>query len=244
MTIGAAISVPTATTLTLNGTVVFSSTITMPVGSPNLIVAAGAAVTTTGLLFTANTAGGAQLVTMQGDGNFSPAAITMPVTNSTGTAKITCASLAAGTLSVSGLTSITGGNAAGTSSIDFGTVATACKFTTGTLTLAGGSVGNASLIMGSGALTINGAVTFGTAGNILRSIFTTGASAITLANCAFGANGTLSIASATVSVSGTSSIDGAYTFPTLSVTGGTTSVHFASVVDSLNGDNWNWGLEK
>ena len=262
MTIGAAISIPTGTTLTLSNTsLTFSSTITMPIGSPNLIIATGANVSTTGLTFTANsTAGGAQLVTLQGTGNFSPAAITMPATTSTGTAKITAATGATGTLSVSGAVSITGSATAsgGLSSIDFGTTTTAVNFTTGALTATAGTVSGAQIIMGTGTLTTNGLMTLAAAASgtapasfstttglvnikagltfsgtvIANASFTTGATTITLTGTMTGA-GTLSIAGATFNTTGTAALNAAYTLPNLTVITGTTTMNSFAI--SING---------
>ena len=152
------------------------------------------------------------------------ATFTIPTTTVSGAKEgIIAASGASGTVTINGTTTVNGG-ATGTQfcgiDLSLGTNA----LTTAAVTLTGGAAGTASLIMGTGALTINGAVTFGTAGNITRSVITTGASIITLNNSTFGANGTLSIASATLNTSGTTALNGAYTFPNLNVLSDTTTM--------------------
>lgn len=177
MTIGAAVSVPTATTLTVTNTntVTFSSTLTLPVGSPTLIInnTATGSVTTTSLTYTANTTvSGAQLTTLAANGHLSPTAIAMGAPGASGaTAKINSTGDGSA-LAVTNATTVTGSSTAGggLNSIDFSGYNT--TFSTGTLSLVGGSVGDDKVIMGSGALstTTTLSITNGAAGTTTSAI--------------------------------------------------------------------------
>ncbi|MCX6755694.1 MAG: hypothetical protein NT068_04145 [Candidatus Nomurabacteria bacterium] len=195
--------------------------------------------TTTTLTIGANQSTGAfsDTITMNGTATLTvgtTATFTIPTTTVAGAKEgIIAASGASGTLTINGTTTINGG-ATGTQfngiDLSLGTNA----FTSAAVTLTGGAAGTASLTMGTGALTINGNVTFGTAGNISRSVITTGASAITLNNCTLGASGTLSWASATsFTTTGTVALNGAiYTFPMLTVSTGTTTLGGADTISN------------
>jgi len=194
---------------------------------------------TTTLTIGANASAGAfsDTITLNGTATLTvgtTATFTIPTTTVSGAKEgIIAASSASGTVTINGATTINGG-ATGTQFCGIDLSAGTNALTTAAVTLTGGATGAASIIMSTGALTINGAVTFGVAGNITRSVITTGASAITLNNSALGANGTLSIATATsFTTTGTTALNGAvYTFPMLTVSTGTTTLGGADTISN------------
>ncbi len=261
VTFGGTVAVSTGVTVTnsyTHGTVQLGTTATIATGNTGLTLATGSTTTiTTSLTFTTNsTAGSAQLVTLQGTAVFNPAAITMPATTSTGTAKIT-ATGSGGSMTVSGATAVTGSATAsgGLSSIDFS--ATDTNFTGAAITITGGTVSSASFLLGTGTLTANGLFTLagpasgtglatlstatGTidinagltmSGTVIANaqLTTTGAATIILTGTMTG-NGTISIHSTTTfSTTGTAAVNSACTLPTLNVLAGTTTTGAAITV--------------
>ena len=255
VSLGGTLTIPTNIQLTnssSNTVTIGAVTLASPTASNSLTLATGSTTSITGALtFTANAAAGqAQTVTLQGTAAVSAASITMPATTSTGTAKIT-ATGSGGSLTVSGTTAITGSatTSGGLSSIDFTGVNT--NFTTNALTVTAGTIGAASVIIGSGTFTANGLVTLAAAASgtaaatlttatgtlvlkagltqsgtvIANSTFTTtGAATITFTGKMTGA-GTKTINSATTfNTTGTVTMSAAVTLPTLNVLAGTTTI--------------------
>jgi hypothetical protein len=180
---------------------------------------------TNALTFTANAATFAETITINGNAILNAGSVVTSASTSTGLVTVTCASGATGGLAVTNNLALVGSGVASStgSNVDFGTVATACTVSAGSISITGGAVSAGLLKMGTGALTLTGALTF--AGTAANAQLTTGVNTFSLTGGTIGSGGTLSInAGASLSSTGTSAINGAYTFGNITIPSGALTI--------------------
>ncbi len=234
ITLGAVIINSGVTLTNGNSATVTMATLTMPIATSanNLSLSAGSTTTVTGLIsFTANTQANAQTITMNDDANLNAGTLTINAPTSTGGSKITCASGASGTFTVTGALSMTG-NSTTTGPVTLGML-TCDLVANGAVAINGGTnaTGKAMISASTATLDFNSGVTFGgTAAN--GNLTTTGAAAVFLTGTMSGA-GTLSLNSATsLETVGTAAFNTAYTLTNLTVFSGTTTLGAIEIVSN------------
>ncbi len=226
-------------TISDGATVINSNTATVTFGaltiaSPTAVASNGLSLSnnsttsvTNAVTYTANAAANTQTITMNGNANISAGNLVINRPTSTGQSNITCAASATGTLSTSGAATI---NGASTATATVNVLMNTCNFSVGSLlTINGGTTGgDITLTTTTGILSVGTGITF--SGTTARNKLNVGTGDFNFSGT-FDNGATVSINSGnTMIVTGTSAINGAYTFGNLSVPSGTLSLGGIAII--------------
>lgn len=228
--------IATGTVVTVDASATAASvTINSPVATNGLTVATGQTLTiTNNLTYVANATANHQTLTIEGTGAVSVGGnVVMNTPTSTGNSLVSCTGTT-GSLSITGTLGVTGSAAtAGKGSLGMGT----CTLTVGGLTtLTGGATGLAEITASTGTLSFNGGLTFApTLAN--AQLTTSGAATINLVGTITGAGTLSLTAATLLKTTGTSAINAVFTtWKNVEVVSGTTTLGAAQTVTGLQVD--------